>query len=107
LYVFGPSSWPFVLRRSLRTSDEGVFLMHLGTVVKGWKLLYVARVAVAEPALNLNRLTLKEFLKTKDPDGKTEIRYTSYPRLHHGPSFYCTPAGVAKDASGVEIKERT
>lgn len=77
--------------------------MRLGEVRKGWKLLYTAHVQVEKPSFFTGKL-FGSFIKEKET-GRVLSREV-YPKLDSS-SIYVTPSGVAKRASGIEIKERT
>lgn len=77
--------------------------MRPGETRKGWKLLYIADVSVAPASLKRGKL-VGSFLK--DKENGTILEMQSYPALDRE-SIYVTPAGVAKRASGIELKDTT
>jgi hypothetical protein len=81
--------------------------MRIGATHNGWTLKSVAYAGVEPPQLYTGSY-VEVAPGGKAADGSNlPALLTRYRKLHRGRrSLYVSPAGVAKDASGVEIKER-
>jgi hypothetical protein len=79
--------------------------MKIGEVRDGFKLLYVAKVSVEGGTYERGKIVSPTFHKIEGEPTRRIPDY-AYPALEEE-TLYVTPAGVAKRASGIEIKERT